>query len=190
VDKVGLLKSIAETGYNVGFGAKKHYATFDIAEKAPSWIGLISTGFGIFGLVYESLSAKTPSATLTLLGVAALYISFYRSKEYDEVGRQLTQLFNELKNLYRSVQADADIVKAEDTLRTIEERYYSISISKQILFSDWYTHYKFFAQQQIDWIEEQKHFTWKDKIPLSFRIVSVLLTAACIAAVFYYFLHL
>jgi hypothetical protein len=175
VDKAGLLKSIAETGYNVGFGAKKHYATFDIVEKAPGWIGLVSTGFGIFGLVYESLSAKAPSAALTLLGVSALYISFYRSKEYDEAGKQLTQLFNELRNLYRSVEGGADLGSSAEKLRDIEARYYPISISKQIVFSDWYTHYKFFAQQQISWIEEQKQFTWKDKVPLSFRLFCLVL---------------
>ena len=35
MDKNTLLKMIAETGYNVGFGAKKHFATYDIVEKAP-----------------------------------------------------------------------------------------------------------------------------------------------------------
>ena len=28
-----LLKCIAETGYNVGFGAKKNLATYDLVEK-------------------------------------------------------------------------------------------------------------------------------------------------------------
>lgn len=28
-----LLKHIADTGYNVGFGAKKHFATYDITDK-------------------------------------------------------------------------------------------------------------------------------------------------------------
>ncbi|AWN16176.1 hypothetical protein SALB1_1978 [Salinisphaera sp. LB1] len=43
--------------------------------------------------------------------------------------------------------------------------------SKQILFSDWYAHYKFFWQHQIEWIDEQKQFTfWRDKVPLSFSL--------------------
>ncbi|MCJ2136848.1 SLATT domain-containing protein [Methylobacterium sp. J-026] len=185
MDKAGLLKSIAETGYNVGFGAKKHYATFDIVEKAPGWIGFISTGFGIFGLVYESLSAKLPSATLTFLGVSALYISFYRSKKYDEVGRQLTQLFNQLRDLYRSVEGGANLIESATILKEIESKYYSIAISRQILFSDWYTHYKFFAQQQIDWINEQKNFTWKDMWPLSFRMFCGVAVVALIAGGIY-----
>jgi hypothetical protein len=175
VDKEGLLKSIAETGYNVGFGAKKHFATFDIVEKAPGWIGFLSTAVGIFGLVYDPLSAKTPSATLAVLGVSALYISFYRSKEYDEVGRKLTQIFNGLRDLYRAVQGGYDIQSAYADLKVLESSYYEVSISKQILFSDWYAHYKFFAQQQIDWVNEQKKFTWNDKIPYSSVAFVVLL---------------
>ena len=42
MNKAELLKCIAETGYNVGFGAKKHFATYDLLEKMPGWIGFIS----------------------------------------------------------------------------------------------------------------------------------------------------
>ena len=48
--------------------------------------------------------------------------------------------------------------------------YYEASITRQIAFSDWYAHYKFFYQAQYEWIDEQKRFTWKDKFPLTFRI--------------------
>jgi len=29
------LKEVAESGYNIGYAAKKHFATYDIVEKAP-----------------------------------------------------------------------------------------------------------------------------------------------------------
>ncbi len=181
MEKAGLLKSIAETGYNVGFGAKKHFATFDIVEKSPGWIGFASTAFGIYGLVYESLSAKLPSASLTLLGVCALYISFYKSAEYDAIGRKMTQIFNQLRDLYRAVEGGAEIEASHARLRELEKLFYEVAISKQILFSDWFAHYKFFAQQQIDWIDFQLKFTWKDRIPLSFRVAAAVAVCATIA---------
>jgi len=182
MDKDALLRTIAETGYNVGFGAKKHFATYDIVEKAPGLIGFVSLAVGIFSLVFDQLSAKLPSACLAVAGVCGLYITFYDHKkaEYDRVGRELTRLFNELRDLYRSVKAGADVPASLATLKAIEGIYYSLSISNQALFSDWYAHYKFFSQQQIDWIHEQKNFTWRDKFPISLLIASVLVLVAAV----------
>ncbi len=180
MDKDALLRTIAETGYNVGFGAKKHFATFDIVDKAPGLIGFVSLAIGIFSLVFEQLSAKLPSACLAVAGVCGLYITFYDHKkgDYDRVGKELTRLFNELRDLYRSVQAGADVPSSAVALKAIESAYYDMSISNQALFSDWYAHYKFFAQQQIDWINEQKKFTWRDKFPLSLLLAVGLLIIA------------
>jgi hypothetical protein len=59
-------------------------------------------------------------------------------------------------------------------------RFYENSLDKQILFSDWYAHYKFFWQHQIGWIEEQKQFRlWRDKIPLSFTF-AIFIILACL----------
>ena len=180
--KDSLLKSIAETGYNVGFGAKKHFATYDIVEKAPGWIGFISLAVGILSLVFEQLSAKLPSASLAIAGVVALYITFYdRDKgQYERVAKDMTRLFNQLRDLYRQVQGGADLVASAATLSTIEAAFYNAAISKQILFSDWYAHYKFFAQHQFEWIDEQKHFTWRDKLPVSLRIFIVLVALVAV----------
>ena len=159
MDKTGLLKSIAETGYNVGFGAKKHFATYDIVEKVPGWIGFLSAAIGVYSLVFEQLSGKTLAATLVVAGIVGLYVFFYDSKkmDYDRAGRELTQIFNRLRDLYRDVQASlaSDLTAHEQTLRSLEQDYYAKCISRQILFSDWYAHYKFFWQHQIGWVEEQ-----------------------------------
>lgn len=183
----GLLKSIAETGYNVGFGAKKHFATYDIVEKAPGWIGFVSLTVGVMSLVFEQLSAKLPSACLTIAGLVALYIAPYdRDKgKYERAGKEMTQLFNQLRDLYRQVQGGADLTAGAAALSTLEAQFYEFAISKQILFSDWYAHYKFFAQHQIEWIDEQKHFTWRDKIPLTLRLVIVIAVLAAVAGATY-----
>lgn len=177
MDKDGLLKSIAEMGYNVGFGAKKHFATYDIVQKVPGAIGFVSMAIGVFALIHEPLSAKLPSACLVVAGVLALYISFFDhcKGDYEEGGRKLTILYNRLRDLYRGVQSGMDVTAAHATLKSIETEYYAIGVSNQIVGSDWYAHYKFFAQMQHDWIDEQKCFTWRDKVPLSLRTWVILL---------------
>ena len=69
----------------------------------------------------------------------------------------------------------SDFCEEINELAQIELEFNSNCISKQILFSDWYAHYKFFWQHQIEWIDEQKHFRfWRDKLPLSFMVVCLL----------------
>ncbi len=173
MSQASLLKNIAETGYNVGFGGRKHWATYDIVEKVPGFIGFLGTAVGIFALVYDSLSAKNISATMAVIGIIGIYISVYDSKksEYEKSAVELTKIYNSLRDLYRKVQslpADADFTACQSELSGLEERYYIASISKQILFSDWYAHYKFFWQYQIDWVNEQKSFSLvRDKVPLT-----------------------
>ena len=58
MNRSDFLKCIAETGYNVGFGAKKHFATYDLVEKSPGWISFISIAFGIYSLAFKELSTS------------------------------------------------------------------------------------------------------------------------------------
>ena len=183
MDKAGLLRTIAETGYNVGFGAKKTFATFDIVEKGPGWIGFISLAIGVYALYVDALATKFPSATLVIAGIAALYISFYKSGEYETAGNEQIKLFNRLRDLYRAVEGNADLAASQDKLAQIESEFYSVTISKQIFLSDWYAHYKFFAQTQIGWMNDQLKFkVWKDMIPLSAKTV---ITISALAIVGY-----
>jgi hypothetical protein len=183
MDKAGLLRTIAETGYNVGFGAKKTFATFDIVEKGPGWIGFVSLAVGVYALYVDALAAKFPSATLVVAGIGALYISFYRSGEYEKAGNEQIRLFHRLRDLYREVESGADVTASRAKLAQIEGEFYAVTISKQIFLSDWYAHYKFFAQSQIGWMDEQLHFQWwKDKIPLSAKVVIVAAVLALVGA--------
>lgn len=180
--KDDLLKNIAERAYDIGFGAKKHFATYDITEKAPGLISFFSMAFGIFSLVVKGLSTEQASAAFIILGVIGLYISLYdhKKQEYANAGTALTKLFYELKTLYYTVKEedeDTDLTEHIKKFAEVESRYYPECISKQIIFSNWYAHYKFFWEQQISWIDEQKKFSlFRDKIPLSlmvFLLVSI-----------------
>lgn len=189
MNKEGLLKSIAETGYNVGFGAKKNFATHDIVQKAPGLIGFASLSVGVLALICEPLNSKWIAATLVLLGITSLYVTQYdqNKKTYGEEGERLTALFYKLRDLYRDVQALVDgeeVAPYRERLNVLQSEVFSSNQTKQILFSDWYAHYKFFWQHQIEWIDEQKHFRfWRDKVPLSLSLIlaAVLLASICVA---------
>lgn len=175
MDREDLLRQIAETAYNVGFGAKKHFATFDLVVKVPGYIRFFSIACGIYSLAFDNLSNDFLSASLIVLGVVSLYISFYNFEKdsYEESGVALIQLFNKLKKLYFQTKTagESSFSDSGDRLSEIEGEFYKVSISKQILFSDWYAHYKFFWEFQIDWIDEQKQFKlFRDKLPLTLSL--------------------
>lgn len=178
--KDDLLKQIAVAGYNVGYGAKIHFSTYDIVQKTPDRINLLSLSIAVFALFIDLLTVKFLSATFVVLGISVLYISFYKDvlQQYNEKGVLFTNLFNDLRILYFEVKSKkTDNITSEiKKLRSIEKTFNENSISKQILFSNWYAHYKFFWQHQIDWVEEQKRFSlFRDKIPLSLSFVVALL---------------
>lgn len=191
MNKNDLLSRIADTAYNVGFGAKKHFATYDIIEKAPGWIGFISMSIGIFALFIDTLATKHISAILIVLGISGLLIESYgeTKQNYLEKGTLLTQIFNDLKSLYFTVKSSnkLDFPEEDEKLSEIELKFYSNCISKQILFSDLWAHYKFFWQHQIDWVDEQKHFRfWRDKIPLSLTVFCILAVIGILVLGLYY----
>ncbi len=180
MEKQDVLKQITDTAYNVGIGAKKHFATYDIVEKAPGGISFLILAVGVFALFIPALTAKVLSATFIVLGIVSLYITFYNETKlkYSEKGDQLTLLYNKLKALYYRVKSpgESNFESEMGILADIESQFISISHCKQILFSDWYAHYKFFWQHQIDWVNEQKKFKFfRDKVPLSLSLTITML---------------
>ncbi|WP_261844248.1 SLATT domain-containing protein [Aliamphritea ceti] len=185
MDKESLLKLIAESGYNVAFGAKKHFASYDMIEKLPELIGLVSIFAGVLALVYPEFAQVKVSVVVILMGVVGLYISQHNSEKakYEEAGRALTGIHDQLKALFYRAKNNqsASFTTEEAELKSLLEEFNEASISKQLILSDWYAHYKFFWQHQIDWIERQrieegrKFRFWRDKVPLSFSIVCTVL---------------
>jgi hypothetical protein len=183
--KPDLLKHIAQTGYNVGYGAKKHFATYDISAKLPGIISFLTFGVGLYFLLIDFTAKKYFSAACIILGMVGLRVSMWDHKknQYTETGRDLTGLFNRVKALYYQVKASelSDLSSFEAELSSLQDEYNSMCLSSQILFSDWYAHYKFFWQQQIDWMDEQLKFRlFRDKLPLSFTATVVVLAGTLI----------
>jgi hypothetical protein len=186
--KDGLLKLIAESGYNVGYAAKKHLATFDIVEKVPGWLALFSIAAGIGALFIPELEKKFVSAVFLILGVGSLFINFYTPEKdrYAKAGDNLTANFHELRALYQHVKAEpaaADMSAFSQTHDRIQAEALAFGIPKQIFLSDWYAHYKFFWQAQTGWIDEQLRFKfWRDKMPLGLILCTATLLAWGITA--------
>lgn len=182
MDKANLLKCIAVAAYNIGFGAKKHFATAEIAGKGPGWVGVVSAFCGIFGLLYDPLSGKIASAALVFAGFCAFYMATYKAEDYERAGEDLTDVYNKLHNLYRSVQSGNSVRTGEVELATLQAKAHGSAITKQIFGSGWFAHFKFFCEQQIDWVDEQLNFKfWKDKVPASAK--ALLYLAVTIAVI-------
>lgn len=175
MNQESLLRVIADTGYNAGFGAKKHLASYDMIEKLPGLIGLLSISVGVLALVKPDLSTQDISASVLVLGVIGLYISQHSSDkdQFSKAGVELTDIFDQLKILYHKVKIKTgnDFSQELQQLEKLQEACSAQSMPNQLVLSDWYAHYKFFWQHQIEWLDEQKNFRlWRDKIPLSFTV--------------------
>ncbi|MFF8391864.1 SLATT domain-containing protein, partial [Cellulosimicrobium funkei] len=117
----------------------------------------------------------TISTVLIMASIVGMTITpFLNDREkYNENGIKMTGYFNKLRQLYLKVKSSSatDFESEEREMETIMNQFYSINSSNQIFASDWYAHYKFFRQLQIDWINEQKNFKLlRDKIPTSFIV--------------------
>jgi len=175
MNQESLLKLIADTGYNAGFGAKKHFASYDMIEKLPGLIGLLSISVGVLALIKPDLSTNDISAVVLILGVIGLYISQHSSDkdQLSKAGVELTDIFDQLKILYHRVKikTNDDFSEELQQFEKLQKAYSAQSMPSQLVLSDWYAHYKFFWQHQIEWLDEQKKFSfWRDKIPLSFTL--------------------
>lgn len=174
MNKEALQKELVENGYNVGFGAKKHFATYDIVNKLPGIISLVGLLIGVGQLAYPSYQYSTGISTVLIMAsIIALTMSSFNSEKerYLNTGVELTTLFNKLRVLYYTVSnsTEEDFTDEINELEEIKKKFYEISMSQQIFGADWYAHYKFFSQHQIDWIDKEKNFKFlKDKVPKSF----------------------
>ncbi len=184
-----LLVNLATNGYNVGFGAKKHFASYDIITKCPYWISFVTLSVGVLQLGYPEFNYnKEISIGLIITGIASLFLNFFNSdkNKYDLVGIELTQIYNGLRSLYYKVK-DSEKTDFEEEEKEMDEflnKYYSKAISKQVFLADWYAHFKFFGEMQIDWVNEQLNFGFfKDKIPNSFKIFMSIVILIVIVAI-------
>lgn len=169
--KQDLLLKIAQKGYAVGFGANLNFATFDMISMIPGCITFLSIVVGLLGLVWVEFTAQIISVSILILSIISVYIERFTSDtdKYKNRGKKNTEQLNRLKNLYYTVKKmdeTADFSSIEAQFEEIEQEFNKNSEPKQILFSNWVAHYKFFYEKDISWMDEQLKFhCWRDKIP-------------------------
>ncbi len=187
--KQDLLKKIAKKGYDIGYAANLNFATYDIVTKLPGRIAFLSIVAGILGLGWSEFMPKPISVVILIMGVASIYIERFTPDidSYRNRGIKNTAQLNQLKNLYTEVKNLED----NSDFHSINERYVAIenefnvgSEPNQIMFSNWYAHFKLFCEKDVSWMDEQLHFGWwKDKIP---QTAKVWLLASGLAIIVYY----
>ena len=184
MENTSLKRHIAETAYNVGYSAKLHFATFEMIEKLPGIISFISMAFGIYALAFSQLSTKFMSCTLLVLGLMGLYVTVRNGdkSDYEARGIKLTDQFNELKHLMSEAEnTSSDLESIKEKLKDIESRYNKSCASHHITFASWFAHYKFFWEQQTEWIKVYRPFNFfRDQVPLTLwlALLVILIIAA------------
>ena len=178
-----LLKRIAERGFEVGYAANLNFATHDIADKVPVLVSFISTVVGILALVSPFFQLESVAVCLVLLGIVSLYVEKYPAHEYGDRGKSTMNMLHDLETLYYKVKDNVDPKAAfqeeEEELWTLTIEFIASTSPHQILFATWYANYKFFAEKDYAWIDEQLHFRfWRDKIPATLKVLLVLALVA------------
>lgn len=156
--KDDLLKELADKGYRVGLGAKRHLASYDIIQIVPGYISMVGLMIGVCQLAYPDPNYERGISTILIVAsILAITISSKPDKEsYRVTGENLTETFNAYRYLYekvkRSSQKDFTAeVKAMNKLFDEEETFKNRS--EQIFGSDIWAHYKFFySYMDIKWI--------------------------------------
>ncbi|WP_312788926.1 SLATT domain-containing protein [Sphingobacterium sp.] len=191
MNQTDFLYTLAQKGYDIGFGAKKNFSSYDILNKLPSWVGFISLVVGIVQIAYENIPFnKELSIILIFAAIGILYTEGFKSKinDFHEEGVRLTRLYNKIRDLYTEAKADANFnyINYETRYQNILNAFYSNTISKQVFMSQWFAHFKFFGEMQVDWIERELNLKWfKDKVPNSLKI-TILLIIIIIAIILIY----
>ncbi len=191
MDKNNFLNNIAQKGYDIGFGAKKNFASFDIINKLPTWVGFISLAIGIIQIAYENIPInKELSIILIFVGIAIIYIEPYKNdvEKFEKEGVKLTRLFNRMRDLYYLVENDNNYQYAnyENQYQTILNEFYSNNISKQVFMSQWFAHYKFFYELQIEWVDKELKFKFfRDKVPNSLKTTFLIILLLILLIIVY-----
>ncbi|AEF94469.1 hypothetical protein Desca_1620 [Desulfotomaculum nigrificans CO-1-SRB] len=139
MDKYSLLKSLAEKGYNIGFGARKTFLSYGIYSKIPRFLSLCTVFVGVYQMTtrYKNLNPGTQeivSVIIICIGILALILDAgSKDKEhYNQVGKQLASLYNELQTMYNTVKNmddHADFSPFEKRMKEIEAEVHRIAIS-------------------------------------------------------------
>lgn len=177
-------KQVAREYYNVLYGAKLHLASYDICEKLPTVISMISLSFGVLGLAFSQFNSNSLAALLLIIGIIGITLKprELQKEQYKAIGGSLTDISKKLEDIYFQIneQDIGSINKARTDLRAIQEEHRSVVMLPTVFLSSWYAHYKVFSEHNSDWMCTALTLSWKDKIPFSLRITVIVVLVATV----------
>ena len=194
-----LLSYIARKAYDIGYGADKHFATYNFYRITPNSVSIIALGVGIYQLSRLS-SGLSPlygdllSFLMIIVGLIGFYVGVTANniEEYSKSGEELTEGFNKLQRIYSEVKSveQVDVTEKYSEVEAIVKRAKEVSITKHpIPISDWIAHHSFFGMRQSEWVVEELNLTFfKDKVPSNFKflLVGLFLIGCFVAGISYY----
>lgn len=170
-------KQVAREYYNVLYSAKLHFASLDICEKLPTIISIISLSFGVLGLAFAEFNSKALAALLLIIGIIGIILKPREllKAQYEATGASLTDISKKLEHIYCEVneQDAASVTKARADLSQMQAEHRSVETIPPVLMSSWYAHYKVFSEHNSDWMSAELGLSWRDKVPLSLRLVVI-----------------
>ncbi|WP_242285179.1 SLATT domain-containing protein [Bacillus cereus group sp. BfR-BA-01394] len=197
MDKETLLHNIARTAYNIGFGGKKHFVTYDMYRVFPRLISIITTIIGVYQLSiwYKSVDNEGVkdfiSISLIAVGIIGLVLDLLgdNKQEYNIVGKKMLRYFNELGDMYNDIKNQQGPVNNleiyEQRRREISEDVDQCSLSDQAIFTHWWTHIAFFNTMQSNWVVKELKLGFKDRYPI-FHIETLFLVIIVISCILFF----
>lgn len=184
-----LKRDIAEVAYNIIYGAKLNYSSYELSKLFSTGLSYFSLAIGVITLAWVDLATKNLSVVLLLFGLFGLLVS----KSPDSLvalktgGNKLTELYDSLKNLYAQVDTLENLQIARENMVSIQDEARGYYQTDQLLFSSWFAHQKLFSEHQPDWMCRELGLTfWKDKIPSTLKFIMLLFVFASVMALFHY----
>lgn len=175
--KQTIKKQVAREYYNVLYSAKLHFASLDICEKLPTIISIISLSFGVLGLAFAEFNSKALAALLLIIGIIGIILKPREllKEQYETTGVSLTDISKKLEHIYCEVneQDVTSVTKARADLSQMQKEHRSVETIPPVLMSSWYAHYKVFSEHNSDWMSAELSLSWRDKVPLSLRLVVI-----------------
>ncbi|RWX54845.1 SLATT domain-containing protein [Photobacterium chitinilyticum] len=174
MNEQSIKKQLAREYYNVIYGAKLNFASFDLCEKVPSLISFFSLSLGILGLAFTEFESRTLAASLLIVGLIGLMLKPREAlkEQYYSAGVELTQLSKNLEVIHAEVD-ESDHISIENARKKLEQKqelHKEIQQPAPVLLATWFAHYKLFSEHNSKWLCEELDLTWKDKFPLSLRV--------------------
>lgn len=170
-------KQVAREYYNVLYSAKLHFASFDICEKLPTMISVISLSFGVLGLAFAEFNSKALAALLLIIGIVGITLKprELQKGQYEATGVSLTDISKKLEHIYCEVdvQDTESVAKARADLAQAQAEHRAVGTMPPVLMSSWYAHYKVFSEHNSDWMSKELELGFNDKVPLSLRAVII-----------------